>query len=158
MNKDLLLFEKSRPGRRTLRLGELDVPAARLDALPAGSLRETPPKLPEIGELELVRHFVRLSKKNVSIADSFYPLGSCTMKYNPLLNESAAAIEGFRDIHPLQDPGRLQGALAIMKRLEETLAAITGLEAVTLHPAAGAQGELAALLVAHKHFARMGQS
>ncbi len=158
MNKDLLLYEKSYPGRRTLRLGKLDVPGADLGALPEGSLRCTGPNLPEVGELELVRHYVRLSKKNVSIADSFYPLGSCTMKYNPLQSEAATAIPGFRDIHPLQDAGRLQGALAVMQRLAESLAAITGLPGVTLHPAAGAQGELAALLIAHKHFAAKGET
>ena len=157
MNKDLLLYEKSRPGRRTLRLGELDVPPADLGALPEGSLREVPPNLPEIGELELVRHYVRLSKKNVSISDSFYPLGSCTMKYNPVLNEAATGIPGFRDLHPLQDAGRLQGALAIMQRVATSLAAVTGLPGVTLHPAAGAQGELTALLVAHKYFVGRGE-
>ncbi|MCB9915833.1 MAG: aminomethyl-transferring glycine dehydrogenase subunit GcvPB [Planctomycetes bacterium] len=157
MNKDLLLYEKSQPGRRTLRLGRLDVPAADLSALPAGALRRTPPDLPELGELELVRHYVRLSKKNVSIADSFYPLGSCTMKYNPVLNEAATAIPGFNAIHPLQDSGRVQGALAVMKRVADALAAVTGLPGVTLHPAAGAQGELTALLVAHRHFVETGQ-
>jgi glycine dehydrogenase subunit 2 len=157
MNKDLLLYEKSRPGRRTLRLGKLDVPAADLTALPAGALRETPPDLPEIGELDLVRHYVLLSKKNVSIADSFYPLGSCTMKYNPVTNENLATWPGFADIHPAMDVGRVQGALRIMKTLADGLVAITGLPGVTLHPAAGAQGELTALLVAHKHFAATGQ-
>jgi len=158
MNKDLLLYEKSRAGRRTLRLGALDVPAPDTSRLPAASLRASPPSLPEIGELELVRHYVRLSKKNVSIADSFYPLGSCTMKYNPVTNEAAAAMPGFRDVHPFQDAGRAQGALAVMKRVEERLAAITGLPRVTLHPAAGAQGELTAILVANAHFAARGQS
>ncbi|MDP6990251.1 MAG: aminomethyl-transferring glycine dehydrogenase subunit GcvPB [Planctomycetota bacterium] len=153
MDKDLLLYEKSRAGRRTLRLGKLDVPAADTSDLP---LRENPPDLPEIGELELVRHYVRLSKKNVSIADSFYPLGSCTMKYNPVANEAAAGIGGFRAAHPLLDAGRCQGVLAVMKRVEEFLAAVTGLPCVTLHPAAGAQGELSALLVANAHFAARG--
>ncbi|MAF64164.1 MAG: glycine dehydrogenase (aminomethyl-transferring) [Planctomycetes bacterium] len=154
MNKDLLLYEKSRAGRRTLRLGALDVPAADTTGLP---LRQSPPDLPQIGELELVRHYVRLSKKNVSIADSFYPLGSCTMKYNPLANEVAATIAGFSEAHPLLDAGRCQGALAVMKRVEEFLAAVTGLPCVTLHPAAGAQGELSALLVANAHFAARGE-
>ncbi len=154
MNKDLLLFEKSRPGRRASRLGPLDVPAPKLDALPDGSRRGRAPMLPEIGELDLIRHYVLLSKKNTSIADSFYPLGSCTMKYNPVIDEAIAGIGGFREIHPLQDAGRLQGALALLKGLQDSLAAITGLPAVTLHPAAGAQGELTALLVARAHFAR----
>lgn len=158
MNKDLLLYEKSRAGRRTLRLGQLDVPAADVTRLPKGALREKFAVLPEVGELELVRHYVRLSKKNVSITDSFYPLGSCTMKYNPVTNEAAAGIAGFRQIHPFQDAGRVQGALAIWKRTENYLAGITGLPAVTIHPAAGAQGELSALLVANAHFEAKGES
>jgi len=158
MNKDLLLYEKSRSGRRTLRLGKLDVPAANTGRLPNGMLRKKLAPLPELGELELVRHYVRLSKKNVSIADSFYPLGSCTMKYNPVTNEAAAGLPGFRDVHPFQDAGRVQGALAVWKRLEDNLAGITGLPAVTIHPAAGAQGELSALLVAKKYFGQQGET
>jgi glycine dehydrogenase subunit 2 len=157
MNKDTLLFEKSQPGRRTLRLGKLDVPAANFDLLPKGTRRTQAPKLPEIGELDLVRHYVLLSKKNISIADSFYPLGSCTMKYNPVTNEEVQGYPGLSDIHPEVDPGRAQGALRVMKSLEEGLGAITGLPGVTLHPAAGAQGEFTALLVAHAHFAQLGQ-
>ena len=158
MNKDTLLFEKSRPGNRTLRLGKLDVPEADLSKLPAGALRSTPPALPEIGELDLLRHYVLLSKKNISIADSFYPLGSCTMKYNPVTNDAMAALPGMADIHPEVDAGRAQGALRLMKSLERGLGAITGLPGVTLHPAAGAQGELSALLVANAHFAKLGQT
>ncbi len=158
MNKDTLLFEKSRPGHRTLRLGKLDVPAADLSLLPKGSLRTKAPVLPEIGELDLIRHYVLLSKKNISIADSFYPLGSCTMKYNPVTNEAVVQYPGLADIHPEMDAGRVQGALRIMKRLEDGLAGITGLPGVTLHPAAGAQGELTALLVANAHFEATGQT
>jgi len=157
MNKDTLLFEKSRPGQRTLRLGKLDVPPADLSALPSAALREKPPLLPEVGELDLVRHYVLLSKKNISITDSFYPLGSCTMKYNPVTNEALVQIPGLADVHPEEDAGRVQGALSVMQRLAEGLAAITGLPGVTLHPAAGAQGELTALLVAHAHFHAQGQ-
>lgn len=158
MNLDLLLHEKSRSGRRAMRLGHLDVPEADLSRLPAGSLRAEPPRLPEVSELELVRHYVRLSKKNMSIADSFYPLGSCTMKYNPVLNEEVAALPGFRDVHPLQDWGRMQGALALMQRLQSWLGEISGLPRVSLAPAAGAQGELTALLVARAFFAQRGES
>lgn len=158
MNKDTLLFEKSRKGARTLRLGTLDVPPADLDALPAGSRRAQAPMLPEVSELDLVRHYVLLSKKNISITDSFYPLGSCTMKYNPVTNEQVVQYPGLADIHPEEDPGRVQGALRIMKRLADGLGAITGLPGVTLHPAAGAQGELTALLVAHAHFNALGQN
>lgn len=158
MNKELLLYEKSRAGRRTLRLGTLDVPEADIARLPAGSLRTKPANLPEVGELELVRHYVRLSKKNVSITDSFYPLGSCTMKYNPVTNEAAAAMPGFKDVHPFLDPGRMQGALAVMQRLSKALAEISGLPCVSLHPAAGAQGELTALLVARSYFLERGET
>lgn len=158
MNKDTLLFEKSRPGHRTLRLGKLDVPAADFSMLPKAVLRTKAPKLPEVAELDLLRHYVLLSKKNISIADSFYPLGSCTMKYNPVTNEEVVAYPGLCDIHPEMDSGRVQGALRIMKTLEQGLAAITGLPGVTLHPAAGAQGELSALLVANAHFKEIGQS
>jgi glycine dehydrogenase subunit 2 len=158
VNADLLLFEKSSPGRRTLRLGPLDVPEPDLTRLPQGALRSSPPALPELGELDLVRHYVRLSKKNVSIADSFYPLGSCTMKYNPVVHETAAALPGFTDIHPWQDAGRLQGALSILRDLEQDFAEISGLPCVSLHPAAGAQGELASLLVARAYFAERGET
>ncbi|MFT7668401.1 MAG: glycine dehydrogenase subunit 2 [Planctomycetota bacterium] len=158
MNKDTLLFEKSRKGRRTLRLGKLDVPAPDLSALPAGAMRAKAPMLPEVSELDLVRHYVLLSKKNISISDSFYPLGSCTMKYNPLTNEQIVQLPGMWDIHPEEDTGRVQGALRLMQKLAEGLGAITGLPGVTLHPAAGAQGELTALLVAHAHFNKLGDS
>ncbi|MCL4151045.1 UNVERIFIED_CONTAM: hypothetical protein GTU68_048873, partial [Idotea baltica] len=126
--------------------------------MPQGSLREKAPMLPEIGELDLIRHYVLLSKKNISIADSFYPLGSCTMKYNPVTNEAVVQYPGLADIHPEMDAGRVQGALRIMKTLEDGLAGITGLPGVTLHPAAGAQGELTALLVANAHYQATGQS
>jgi glycine dehydrogenase subunit 2 len=148
MKKDLSLFERSRPGRRGFDPPSCGVPRrAPNELFPEGMRRRIPPRLPEISELDLVRHYVLLSRKNVSIADSFYPLGSCTMKYNPVANEVAAAMEGFRDLHPLQDDEDAQGILSLLARLERWLAALTGLDAVSLHPAAGAQGELAALLV-----------
>ncbi|HET6205035.1 MAG TPA: aminomethyl-transferring glycine dehydrogenase subunit GcvPB [Planctomycetota bacterium] len=149
MNKDLSIFERSRSGRRGFDPPRPAFPAREGASLfPPRCLRRTPPALPEVHELDLVRHYVLLSKKNTSIADSFYPLGSCTMKYNPVANEVAAAMPGFAWLHPFQEDAEAQGLLEVLKRLERSLAALTGLPAVTLHPAAGAQGELTALLVA----------
>lgn len=141
-----LLFEASRPGRRCSRHEGADR-AASIAGLPASSVRTKPPALPEIGELDLLRHFTRLSAKNFGIASHFYPLGSCTMKYNPVVHEELASLTGFTGLHPLQDAGEIQGALALWHRLECDLAEMTGLPGVTLHPAAGAHGELTALLV-----------
>lgn len=141
-----LLFEASRPGRRcTVTAGAARAQAAA--GLPAGELRAKPPALPEIGELDLVRHFTRLSQKNYAITTNFYPLGSCTMKYNPIVHEKLAALESFAGLHPWQDDGEVQGALGIMYELQQILAACTGLPEVTLQPSAGAQGELTALMV-----------
>lgn len=144
-----LIFEKSRPGRRAAQLDALDVPEA---ALPEALCRETPAALPEVGELDVVRHFTRLSHRNFSIDMQFYPLGSCTMKYNPKCAETAAALPGFRDLHPhlahvaaYQD--QCQGALELVYRLEELLAHIGGMEAACLQPLAGAHGELAGILL-----------
>ena len=141
-----LLFEDSRPGRRTMRTSGADR-ARAAEGLPAAELRAKPPALPELGELDLVRHFTRLSQKNFAITTNFYPLGSCTMKYNPLVHEAVAADNGWAGLHPLQDDGEVQGALGLMHGLQHDLAACTGLPEVTLHPAAGAQGELTALMV-----------
>ena len=158
MNKDHSIFERSRPGRRGYEPPRPSFPARDPASLfPASSLRRTPPALPEVSELDLVRHYVLLSKKNTSIADSFYPLGSCTMKYNPVANEVAAAMPGFAWLHPFQDDAEAQGFLAVLHRLERWLASLTGLPAVTLHPAAGAQGELTALLVARARHEDRGE-
>jgi glycine dehydrogenase subunit 2 len=148
-----LLFELSQPGRRCHRLPHADVPAVDAKALlPAGALAETPPPLPEIGEIELVRHFVNLSKRNMSIDTNFYPLGSCTMKYNPKRHERLAALPGMANLHPLQTDESTQGMLAMLFSMQQILAEIAGLDAVALQPAAGAQGELSALLVAAAYF------
>lgn len=149
-----LIFEKSRPGRRALGVGELDVPSA---ALPAELCRAEAAALPELGELDVVRHFTRLSQRNIGIDDHFYPLGSCTMKYNPKVAEKAAAEPGFAGLHPhlSTSPALLdacQGALALIHRIEEWLAEIAGMQAVSLQPIAGAHGELAGtLLIAAYH-------
>lgn len=141
-----LLNEDSRPGRRCMRTRGADRRKAAA-GLPAEELRAKPPALPEIGELDLVRHFTRLSQKNFAISTNFYPLGSCTMKYNPLVHEAVSGRAEWAGLHPWQDPEDAQGALSVMHELAADLAELTGLPGVTLHPAAGAHGELSALMV-----------
>lgn len=154
-----LLFETSRPGRKIAIFPASDVPERPLDALIPGAFRdETPPPLPELCELDIVRHYTNLSALNMSIDSNFYPLGSCTMKYNPKRNERLAGLPGLLAQHPYQDPSTLQGLLAILFDLQEMLAEIAGLHAVSLQPAAGAHGELTALLVAAAYFQDHGES
>ncbi|HEX5270791.1 MAG TPA: aminomethyl-transferring glycine dehydrogenase subunit GcvPB, partial [Gemmataceae bacterium] len=153
-----LLFEMSHPGRRCHRLPECDVPSSAADELlPPGTLAGDPPPLPEVGEIDLVRHFVNLSTKNMSIDTNFYPLGSCTMKYNPKRHERLAALPGLANVHPLQADESCQGMLHILWDMQNILAEIAGLDAVSLQPAAGAQGELTALLVAAAYFRDRGE-
>jgi glycine dehydrogenase subunit 2 len=148
-----LLFEQSRPGCRAVRLPECDVPERPLeDLLPAETLAASPPPLPELTEPELVRHFVNLSAQNMSVDTHFYPLGSCTMKYNPKRNERLAGLPGLVDLHPYQPEDSLQGLLEILYASQQMLAEISGLEAVSLQPAAGAHGEMTALLIAAAYF------
>jgi glycine dehydrogenase subunit 2 len=142
------VFDKSRPGRRAARLPELDVPAVEAaEALPGVELAETAPALPEMGELEVVRHFTRLSHRNHGIDVGFYPLGSCSMKYNPRMAEAAAALPGFRDLHPWAPDSAAQGTLGLLWELERWLCELTGLHAATFQPAAGAHGELCGLML-----------
>lgn len=150
---ELQIYEKSSPGRRAVRYPQPDVP---LTPLPAGLIRESLP-LPELGELEVVRHFTRLSQLNHSINTGFYPLGSCTMKYNPLINEEVARLPGFAGLHPMQPPETTQGALMLMFYLQEFLAEIAGFAGVTLQPAAGAQGELTGVMIIRKYHHKNGQ-
>jgi glycine dehydrogenase subunit 2 len=150
-----LIFERSRAGRRAARLPRpKDLPAPEV---PAELGRSNPPRLPELPELEIVRHFTELSTRNFGIDTGFYPLGSCTMKYNPRVNERVAALPGFRDLHPHQDEEASQGALELMHGLQEMLAEITGLDAVSLQPAAGSQGELTGLMLMRAYFADRGE-
>jgi glycine dehydrogenase subunit 2 len=153
-----LLFELGAPGRTGASLPDLDVP--RVDARAAfGSLaRSASPKLPEVSEPEAFRHYVRLSSQNFAIDKSMYPLGSCTMKYNPKVNEWAARLPGFAGIHPYAPDAMVQGALELMFRLERGLAEVCGMHRVTLHPAAGAQGELAGLMMICAYHASKGRS
>ena len=154
-----LIFELSRPGRRCHLLPACDVPAADPDALlPAAHRAAAPPPLPEVSEIDLVRHYTNLSARNMAIDTNFYPLGSCTMKYNPKRHERLAALPGFADLHPLQPDDTTQGMLELLYEMQQFLAEISGLPAVSLQPAAGAQGELAALFVAAAYFRDTGQT
>lgn len=152
-----LLFELSRPGRRAHRLPACDVPTPAQGLLPAGALADSPPPLPEAGEIDLIRHFVNLSTKNMSIDTNFYPLGSCTMKYNPKRHERLSSLPGIVDLHPLATDDACQGMLQLLWEMQTILGEIAGLDAVSLQPAAGAQGELTALLVAHAYFKDRGE-
>jgi glycine dehydrogenase subunit 2 len=147
----------SQRGRRCHRLPACDVPA-RDGLLPADAVADSPPPLPEVGEIDLIRHFVNLSKRNMSIDTNFYPLGSCTMKYNPKRHERLANLPGMANLHPLQSDTSCQGMLAMLWSMQNILAEIAGLDAVSLQPAAGAHGELTALLVAEAYFRDRGET
>ncbi|MBV9690115.1 MAG: aminomethyl-transferring glycine dehydrogenase subunit GcvPB [Ktedonobacteraceae bacterium] len=148
MSVETLIFEKGAPGRRTATMTTMDVPTEPLESmLPAQLLRETPAPLPEVSEIELVRHYTHLSQRNFGVETGFYPLGSCTMKYNPKLNEDMAALPGFARIHPLQPQHTVQGTLQLIYELEQYLAEIAGMARVTLQPSAGAHGELTGLML-----------
>jgi glycine dehydrogenase subunit 2 len=152
------LFELSRPGRRAAALPKCDVPLRPLDdLLPSESLATSPPALPELSEPDVVRHFTNLSTLNMSVDTHFYPLGSCTMKYNPKRNERLVSLPGMADLHPYQPIATLQGMLELLWTLQEMLAEIGGLHAVSLQPAAGAHGELTCLLMARAYFRHLGQ-
>jgi glycine dehydrogenase subunit 2 len=143
-----LIFELSTPGRVGYSLPEMDVPEADLsELLPEGFLREEEPELPEASELDIMRHYTALSKRNHGVDSGFYPLGSCTMKYNPKMNENVARFNGFAHLHPLQDESSVQGALELMYDLQQHLIEITGMDEVTLQPAAGAHGEWTGLMM-----------
>lgn len=144
-----LIFERSRPGRRGFVFGEADWDVERIDveaALGEELYREAPAELPEVSEPEVVRHFTRMSQWNYAIDTGLYPLGSCTMKYNPKINEAAARLPGFANLHPYAPDEWCQGALELMWRLERILCEISGLPFCSLQPAAGAQGELTGLM------------
>ncbi|TWU64864.1 MULTISPECIES: aminomethyl-transferring glycine dehydrogenase subunit GcvPB [Crateriforma] len=153
-----LLFELSRPGRRAHRLDDLDIDSPDVEHLiPDEHRADQPPPLPELAEGDVVRHFVGLSTLNMSVDTHFYPLGSCTMKYNPKRNERLASLPGILDVHPMQSEGTTQGLLALLYDLQHMLAEISGLPGVSLQPAAGAHGELTALLVAAAYFRDSGE-
>jgi len=153
-----LIFERGAPGRHGGSLPKLDVPAADPRALFGESYRDADPRLPEVSEPEAFRHYVRLSQQNFSIDTNFYPLGSCTMKYNPKVNEHVARLPGFARLHPYAPERMMQGALELMYRLEKGLAEVCGLDRVTLQPAAGAQGELTGLMMIRAWHQAQGRS
>jgi len=150
----LTVFDHSVPGRRGVRPPAAGVPETDPAAALGRNLRRKQAALPEIGELDAMRHYTRLSSLNLSIANAFYPLGSCTMKYNPLINEAVAALPGQAELHPMQTDEQCQGMLELFWRVERWLSAISGLPCVSLHPAAGAHGELTALMVVRKYLDR----
>ncbi len=149
-----LVFERSRPGRRASQPPRPD-PVAAAELLGEENLRRVPPRLPEVSELDLVRHYTQLAHRQMSIDANIYPLGSCTMKYNPKVNEEAAKL--FQDLHPYQAPETVQGALELLYNLQHDLAAITGMDAVSLQPAAGAHGELAGILMIRAYHRARGE-
>jgi len=148
MRDERLIFEKSVEGRIGYSLPENDVPVVDLEAVyPGEMLRKTAPELPEVSEVDVIRHYTNLSKRNYGVDSGFYPLGSCTMKYNPKINEDIASMEGLAQMHPLQDPQSAQGNLEILYNMDQYLSEILGMERVTLQPAAGAQGEMTGLMI-----------
>ena len=150
-----LIYEKSEAGRRASSLPRPDLPAGQI---PEELRRTAPPRLPEVAEPEVVRHFTALADRTFGVDTGFYPLGSCTMKHNPRVSERVVNLPGFRDLHPLQEEDASQGALELMWRLQEILAEIVGLPAVSLQPAAGSQGELTGLLLMRAYFADRGEA
>jgi glycine dehydrogenase subunit 2 len=152
------IFEKGAPGRSAFVCPQLDVPRVDpLELLPAHLRREQPARLPQVSEPEIVRHYVRLSKRNFDLDSGFYPLGSCTMKHNPRLHERVAALPGHSRLHPLQEPADSQGALRLMWNLQQALGEISGLPHVCLQPSAGSHGELAGVLLTRAYHEDRGQ-
>ena len=152
-----LIFERSKPGRRGYQLPALDVPEQE-NVLPASLTRGEIADETEVSEVDVIRHFTRLSKLNVSIDAGLYPLGSCTMKHNPRINEEIARTWGFAHSHPLQPEHQVQGNLELLWTLEQTLKEIFGMPRVTLQPVAGAHGELTGILMVHKALANSGNA
>ena len=148
MRDERLIFEKSVEGRIGYSLPENDVPVVDLEAAyPSQMLRKTAPEIPEVSEVDVIRHYTNLSKRNYGVDSGFYPLGSCTMKYNPKINEDIASMESLAQMHPLQNPQSAQGNLEILYNMDRYLSEILGMEKVTLQPAAGAQGEMTGLMI-----------
>ena len=155
---DQLIFEISSPGHVAYDLPTQDVPEYDLSKdLESDYQRKEDAELPEVSELQLLRHYTALSNKNFGVESGPYPLGSCTMKYNPKVNEVAAFMDGFNNIHPNQEPETVQGALELLYNLQEYLTVTSGMDAISLQPAAGAQGELTAILVFKKYFESIGE-
>ncbi len=157
--KNKLIFERSRKGRGGFRVPDLDVPEKKLNALVDDSfLRATETNLPEVSEVDVIRHYTRLSQKNYCVDLGFYPLGSCTMKYNPKINEAVAALPGFTSIHPLQPENTTQGILELMYELTDSLCEVTGMDWGTLQPFAGAHGEFTGMKFFKSYFEKRGET
>ncbi len=152
------LFEKSVRGRRGATFPTPSLSEIEQDLLPLEHRRQVPAALPELSENEIIRHYIALSRTNYGVDTGYYPLGSCTMKYNPRIHEDIAALFGYAQIHPLQPEHTVQGALAILFELQRDLAEISGLPHICLQPAAGAQGEFSAMLIARAHYRDRGES
>ncbi|KAB2836506.1 MAG: glycine dehydrogenase subunit 2 [Candidatus Brocadia sp.] len=153
-----LIFDKSSPGRRCFILPACDVPEKPIThLLPEKMIRKQEVKLPEVSEIDVVRHFTRLSQKNFCVDTNFYPLGSCTMKYNPKINEDTARLDGFTKLHPYQPVDQCQGILELLFNLEQLLVTISGMSAFTLQPAAGAHGELTGMLIIRAYLEKHGE-
>lgn len=154
-----LIFEISKEGRRAFSLPKNDVDEVELnEIIPKGFLRERELDLPEVSEVDVIRHFTQLSNKNYGVDTGFYPLGSCTMKYNPKINEDVASLSGFSSIHPYQSHETVQGALELMYGLDKMLSEISGMERVTLQPAAGAHGELTGVMIIKAYHEQRGDN
>lgn len=155
MREDALIFDLSVPGRSAYSLPENDVPDIDIeDIIPQGYIRKQEPELPEVSEVDVIRHFTALSKKNHGVDSGFYPLGSCTMKYSPKINEDVARLSGFTRVHPYQEEETAQGCLELLYRMDVMLSEITGMDRVSLQPAAGAHGEMTGLMIIkayHRH-------
>ncbi|WP_039944325.1 aminomethyl-transferring glycine dehydrogenase subunit GcvPB [Thermicanus aegyptius] len=158
MNDQPLIFEISKPGRIAYSLPQGEMGGFDPeDLLPAGFLRDEEARLPEVSELDLVRHYTALSRRNHGVDSGFYPLGSCTMKYNPKINEDVARLPGFLHLHPYQPEEQIQGALELLYHLQQDLAEVTGMDAVTLQPAAGAHGEWTGLMIIRAYHEQRGE-
>ncbi|MCX7732116.1 MAG: aminomethyl-transferring glycine dehydrogenase subunit GcvPB [candidate division WOR-3 bacterium] len=158
MKPEKSLFELSCPGRRAWSLPELDVPAVDPAAVFGSNMVRADNRLPELSEIDIIRHFTRLSTLNHHVDKGFYPLGSCTMKYNPKVNELTCRLPGFTSLHPYGPETLIQGALQLMFELGEFLKEITGFDAVTLQPAAGAHGELTGIMMVRRYFEKKGEN
>ncbi len=154
-----LIFERSKQDRVGHSLPELDIPETDVsEVIPAEFMREEAPDLPEVSELQIMRHYTALSKRNHGVDSGFYPLGSCTMKYNPKINEDVARIPGLAHVHPYQPVEQVQGSLRLMYNLQTSLAEITGMDEVTLQPAAGAHGEWTGLMMIRAYHEANGEA
>jgi glycine dehydrogenase subunit 2 len=154
-----LIFELSKPGRVGHSLPDLDIPEVDLSSLlPDEYIRVEEPELPEVSELQIMRHYTALSKRNHGVDSGFYPLGSCTMKYNPKINEDVARIDGLANVHPYQPVKQVQGSLELLHNLQTSLAEITGMDEVTLQPAAGAHGEWTGLMMIRAYHEARGDA